>query len=182
MSRVGKKPIKLEEGVTCAKEGHRVLVKGPKGELSLLIGPAFDLEFKDNEIIVKKIKKTPEFEKFFGLTRTLIFNMVHGVKEGFEKRLEIHGVGYRASMKDKTLVLKVGFSHPVEIIPPEGTEIKVEKNTIIISGIDKQVVGEVAAKIRSIRKPEPYKGKGIKYVGEKIKRKAGKAAKAQTTE
>lgn len=178
MSRIGKNPIKLQEGVTLKKEGNRVMVSGPKGELSLVISPAFDLEFVDDTVFVKKVKKVPNADRLFGLTRTLIFNMVSGVKEGYEKKLEIHGVGYRATMNDKTLVLTVGFSHPVNIDPPEGIEVRVEKNNIIIAGIDKQLVGEVAAKIRSIKKPEPYKGKGIKYSEERIRRKAGKAAKA----
>lgn len=178
MSRIGKKPIKLQEGVTLKKEGNRVIISGPKGELSLVINPAFDLEFVNDTIVIKKVKKAPDVNKLFGLTRTLIANMINGVKEGYEKRLEIHGVGYRATMKDRILVLTIGFSHPVEINPPEGIEIRVEKNNIIVSGIDKQLVGEVAAKIRSLKKPEPYKGKGIKYSEEKIRRKAGKTAKA----
>jgi large subunit ribosomal protein L6 len=176
MSRIGKLPIIVKEGVTVTQEGRIVKVVGPKGELSLEINPVIGIEVVDGRINVSVKKNTKDSGAFYGLTRTLISNMVQGVAEGFEKKLEFHGVGYRANMEARDLVMALGFSHPVRYTPREGIEIKVEKNTITISGIDKQLVGQTAAEIRELKKPEPYKGKGIKYEGERIRRKAGKAA------
>ena len=179
MSRVGKKPLTIPDKVDLKVEDGVILVKGPKGELSLVLHPRVELKIEDNELTVTV--KNPEDVKdkaLWGLFRRLIGNLVTGVTEGFEKKLEINGVGYRASAAGKILKLEVGFSHDVNFEIPEGIDVNLEKNIITISGIDKQLVGEVAASIRRVRKPEPYKGKGIKYVDEIIRRKAGKAAKA----
>jgi large subunit ribosomal protein L6 len=176
MSRIGKLPIIVKEGITVTQEGRTVKVSGPKGELSLKINPVIGMEIVDGRINLSVKKNTKDSGSFYGLTRTLISNMVQGVDEGFEKKLEFHGVGYRANMEGRDLVMALGFSHPVRYTPREGIEIKVEKSTITVSGIDKQLVGQTAAEIRELKKPEPYKGKGIKYEGERIRRKAGKAA------
>lgn len=179
MSRVGKKPVSVPEGVTIKMEGRTMVVKGPKGELRQEIHPKVKIDQKDGEITVSVGNPEDKQERaFWGLFRKLIANMVEGVTKGFEKKLEINGIGYRAEIQGKKLVLHVGYSHPVEFDAPEGVDIAVEKNVITVSGIDRQKVGEVAAQVRRIRKPEPYKGKGIKYVDEVIRRKAGKAAKA----
>ena len=178
MSRIGKSPVLIPEKVSVDIDGLTVTVKGPKGELKRLMPEGIKFDKKDNKIIV-----TPSTSKRFsrerhGLCRTLIANMVQGVSEGFVKQLEIIGVGSRAQVKGKNLVVSAGYSHPVEIIPPEGITYKVESNTnVFVSGIDKEIVGNEAAKIRSIRPPEPYKGKGIKYHDERIIRKAGKSGK-----
>lgn len=178
MSRIGKLPVEIKEGVTVAIENGIVSVKGPKGELSYEVSPLFDV-LKENSTVKILIKKeTKETAPLYGLTRTLIYNMVRGVSEGFEKRLSFHGVGFRAAVQEKRLILNVGFSHQVELSIPEGLEVKIEKNIIIVTGADKARIGQFAADIRSIKKPEPYKGKGIKYIDERIRRKAGKAAKA----
>ncbi len=178
MSRIGKKTIQIPEKVEVKIEKNSVLVKGAKGELKLELIPEIKLEKKDNEIFVKvKDESVKQQRSVWGTFRQLIDNMLIGVTQGFEKQLEINGVGYRAELKDKNLILNVGFSQPVEFKIPEGIEIKVEKNTITVSGIDKQLVGETAAQIREIKKPEPYKGKGIKYVDEVVRRKAGKQVK-----
>jgi large subunit ribosomal protein L6 len=176
MSRLGKKPILIPENVEVKIDGQKVFVKGPKGELSCEIRPEIKIEEKEGKIFSSIEKDTRKSNAFWGLSRSLIFNMIEGVTKGFEKRLELIGVGYRVSMEGEELVLKVGFSHLVKIKPPEGINISVEKNTIIVSGIDKQKVGLTAAKIRKIKPCEPYKGKGIKYVGEIIRRKVGKKA------
>lgn len=176
MSRIGKLPIEIKQGVTVTVEGSKVIVSGPKGELSHTLNPEIKVAVEDNTVFVSKNVETKEAAGLHGLTRTLISNMVKGVSEGFEKRLEYHGVGYRANMEGKTLVMALGFSHPVRYSAPEGIEIKVEKNVIVVTGIDKQLVGQIAAEIRGFKKPEPYKGKGIRYQGEKIRRKAGKTA------
>ena len=178
MSRIGKTPVLIPEKVSVDIDGLNVTVKGPKGELKRLMPEGVNLNKKENEILV-----TPSTSKRFsrerhGLCRTLIANMVQGVNEGFVKQLEIVGVGSRAQVKGKNLVVSAGYSHPVEIIPPEGITFKVENNTnVFVIGIDKEIVGNEAAKIRSIRPPEPYKGKGIKYHNERIIRKAGKSGK-----
>lgn len=176
MSRIGKLPIEIKEGVNVTVEGRNVKVSGPKGELSLKTSPKIGIEMIDGRVVLSIKKNTKDSGSYYGLTRTLVSNMITGVSEGFEKKLEFHGVGYRANMEGRDLVMALGFSHPVRYTPREGIEIKVEKNVIAISGIDKQLVGQTAAEIRELKKPEPYKGKGIKYEGERIRRKAGKAA------
>ncbi|OGV10882.1 MAG: 50S ribosomal protein L6 [Ignavibacteria bacterium RIFOXYB2_FULL_36_7] len=177
MSRVGRKPVEIPKGVTITKNGSNVKVKGPKGELESRLHPNISVEIKDNELIVTRPDDTKENKALHGLTRALIQNMVNGVLNVFTKTLDIVGVGYRAELKGKNLLLNIGYSHPIYFMPPEGVMIQTPVQTqIVISGIDKQLVGLVAAKIRSIRKPEPYKGKGIKYSDEQIQRKAGKTA------
>lgn len=177
MSRIGKQPIIVPEGVKVEIEGNLVTVAGPKGELKKEFSSKVDITQKDNQVIVSvKNQEDKEEAALWGLTRSIVANMVQGVTEGFEKKLEISGVGYKAAISGEKLVLNVGFSHPVEYKIPEGIDVTVEKNIITISGADKQLVGQVAAEIRSVRKPEPYKGKGIKYVDEVIRRKVGKAA------
>ena len=177
MSRLGKLPIKLSEGTQVKIEKDFIIVKGPKGELQEKLHDLVKVDISDKEVKVMVVD--PESKKgkaFWGLYRSLINNMVIGVNQGFEKKLEINGVGYRASLSGKKMVLNVGYSHPVEFILPEEINGAVEGNVITISGIDKQLVGEVAAQIRKTRKPEPYKGKGIKYIDEIVRRKAGKTA------
>lgn len=176
MSRIGKLPIEVKEGVTVIIEPNQIKVTGPKGELSQAIHPAVKINQEENVLTVKPKRGAKDGSAFQGLTRTLVANMVKGVTEGFEKKLEFHGVGYRAAVQGKDLVMSLGFSHPVKYTPKEGIEIKVEKNVITVSGIDKQMVGQVASEIRALKKPEPYKGKGIRYQDERIRRKAGKAA------
>ncbi len=181
MSRLGKQPIKLPAGTTAKRDGNRLAITGPKGNLALKLHEQIDLKLDDKEITV--MVKNPGEKKqraFWGLYRSLINNMVAGVNEGFEKKLEIQGVGYRASVQGKNLTLNVGYSHPVIFELPEGIGAQVEGSVITVNGIDKQLVGEIAARIRKIRKPEPYKGKGIKYSGETIRRKAGKTAAKST--
>ena len=177
MSRIGKKPIEIPEAVEVKLDGSILVVKGSKGELKQEIHPLVKVDIKNKEINVSVKNPDDNNEKaLWGLFRSLVFNMVLGVTEGFEKKLEINGVGYKAVLQGKTLVLNVGYSHPVEFSLAEGINCVVEQNVITISGIDKQLVGETAANIRKGRKPEPYKGKGIKYIDEIIRRKAGKAA------
>ncbi len=180
MSRLGKLPIELPEGTEAKLESGFIIVKGPKGELRQKLHPAIKIEVDKENKEGKQIKismKNKENEKekrFWGLYWSLVGNMVRGVNEEFSKKLEINGVGYRAKLENDKLILNVGYSNPVEYELPEGISVKVEKNIITISGIDKYLVGETAAGIRSIRKPEPYKGKGIKYIDEVIRRKSGK--------
>lgn len=177
MSRVGKQPISIPNNVDAKIEGNTLKIKGAKGELSLNFLNNVSLKIENSQIeVIPKDKKDKDNKAIWGLTRALISNMVIGVQEGFEKKLEIQGVGYKAQIQGKKLVMSLGFSHPVEMEFPEGVEIAVEKNIISIKGIDKYLVGETAAKIRSQKKPEPYKGKGIRYEGEIVKRKAGKKA------
>lgn len=177
MSRIGKQLIVIPPGVTAKLDGMILSVKGPKGELKETIHPFVKLDIKDNAISINVSDDKDKFNKsLWGLFGSLISNMIEGVTKGFEKKLEINGVGMRASVTGKKLVLNVGFSHPVDYNIPEGIAIAVAENIITISGIDKQLVGETAAQIRKIKKVEPYKGKGIKYVGEQFIRKAGKAA------
>lgn len=179
MSRIGRKPISLPNGVTLTINNNSIQVKGAKGELQHTFPRSVLFEQKEGILEVKvKNENDRQQRAFWGLARALVSNMIEGVSKGFEKQLEIQGVGYRAEMKGTTLVLHVGYSHPVEIIPLAGASIAVEKNIVTVSGIDKQLVGEVAASIRKVRKPEPYKGKGIRYVGEHVRQKAGKVVKA----
>ena len=177
MSRIGRQPIPVPAGVTISIEPERVTVNGPRGELTERIPRDMQVEQKDGEVLVTRPTDRGEHRALHGLTRSLIANMVEGVTDGFEKRLEIQGVGYRAALKGKNLELALGFSHPVSIAAPEGIEFEVPQPTeIIIRGIDKQLVGQVAADIRKRRPPEPYKGKGIRYKGEQVLRKVGKRA------
>ena len=178
MSRIGKSPVSIPDKVSVEIDGLHITVKGPKGELKRVMPEGIIFDKKENQILVNPSTNKRYSRQRHGLCRTLIFNMVQGVSEGFTKKLEIVGVGSRAQVKGKNLVVSAGYSHPVEIIPPEGITFKVESNTnVFVSGIDKEIVGNEAAKIRSIRPPEPYKGKGIKYHDERIIRKAGKSGK-----
>jgi large subunit ribosomal protein L6 len=178
MSRIGKAPIPVPSGVTVQINGTEVSVKGPKGQLSRTIRPEIEIEQTDGKLVLKRQSEDRIVRGLHGLTRTLIANMVKGVTEGFHRNLEIVGVGYRAQMDGTKLVMQLGYSHPVIIIPPKGIEIVVppKTNMVTVSGSDKQAVGDLAAYIRDRRPPEVYKGKGIKYQGEHIRRKAGKAA------
>jgi large subunit ribosomal protein L6 len=177
MSRVGLKPIEIPDGVTVTFEGSRATVKGPKGTITKDLPPVCRFEQKDKVIQVTIPKDDKYHRSMHGLTRTLLANMVTGVSEGFSKQLEIVGVGYKAEVKGKELVLALGYSHPVVFPIPDGVKIEAPSPTqITVSGIEKDKIGQVAADIRAFRPPEPYKGKGIKYVGEHIRRKAGKAA------
>lgn len=176
MSRIGKKPIQVPDMVDIKLEDQRIIVKGPKGELSLELDARFDVEMREKELIIHAKRQTGNWRAQWGLTRSLISNMIKGVTEGFKKKLEIHGIGYRARLEENYLILDLGFSRPVRYSTPSGIEFSIEKNTVVVSGIDKQQVGQVAAEIRAKKKPEPYKGKGIRYVGEFVRRKAGKKA------
>jgi large subunit ribosomal protein L6 len=177
VSRIGKKPIPIPAGVTIKKDGTLISVKGPKGELSTAVNDVVTVDVQSEEVVVTRPNDLALSRSLHGLTRSLINNMVVGVTEGYERRLDIVGVGYRAELRGKALLLNIGYSHPVMIFPPDGVSIDVPANTeIVITGIDKQLVGQVTAKIRAVRPPEPYKGKGIKYRGEQIRRKAGKSA------
>jgi len=177
MSRIGRKPIAVPEAVTVEVAPGRVAVKGPKGELKQDLSPEMKVEQEDGTIVVSRPTDRGEHRALHGLTRSLIANMVEGVVDGYEKRLEIQGVGYRAQLKGKSLELALGYSHPVSIEPPEGIEFEVPQQTeIVVRGIDKQLVGQVAADIRKRRPPEPYKGKGIRYRDEHVMRKVGKRA------
>mgnify|MGYP001062559789 CR=1 FL=1 len=174
MSRIGQKPIQIPAGVEVKIEGQKVIIKGPRGELSREILPEIKVEIKNNEIFVFPGVESKKIKAFWGLTRQLLFNMVKGVTEGYEKKLEIEGIGFRASLEGENLVLNVGFSHPVKVECPPGIKFSVDKNIITVSGIDKELVGQTAANIRKVKKPDPYKGKGIRYLGEQIRRKVGK--------
>jgi large subunit ribosomal protein L6 len=176
MSRVGRLPVKLPAGVEVKIDEHLVEVKGPKGRLTREIHPEIQIAQEDNILYITRPSDEKQHRALHGLTRSLVQNMVDGVEKGFSKSLNLVGVGYRAALQGKKLVLNVGYSHQVEIEPDEGLEIEVpETNKIIVKGIDKEKVGALAAQIRSIRSPEPYKGKGIKYENEVVRRKAGKA-------
>ncbi|MCG9892642.1 MAG: 50S ribosomal protein L6 [Thermosynechococcaceae cyanobacterium MS004] len=179
MSRIGKRPIPLPDKVSITIAGQTVSVKGPKGELSRSLVPEVTIEQEESgTLLVKRRDESRVARQRHGLSRTLVANMVEGVSQGFQTRLEIQGVGYRAQMQGTKLVLSMGFSHPVTIEPPQGIQIAVENNTnVIVSGIDKEIVGNIAASIRAVRPPEPYKGKGIRYSGEFVRRKVGKAGK-----
>lgn len=178
MSRIGNQPIELPEDVEITLDGQTVTVKGKNGELSREINPAIDVEIEDNVVTFTRENEKKKTKMLHGTTRSMVNNMVLGVTEGYSKKLEIVGVGYRAQMQGNTLALNVGVSHPVEFETPEDLEIEVPSNTeIIIKGADKEAVGALAANIRSVRSPEPYKGKGIRYEGEYILRKEGKTGK-----
>ncbi|PAV27887.1 50S ribosomal protein L6 [Virgibacillus profundi] len=178
MSRIGLKPIEIPQGVEVKQDGNTVSVKGPKGELSRELHQDIKVNIEDNVITLERPSNHKEHRGLHGTTRSLIFNMVEGVSKGFEKSLEIIGVGYRAQKQGNKLVVNAGYSHPIEIDPIDGIEIDVPKNTqVIVKGIDKELVGAIAANIRAIRPPEPYKGKGIRYTSEYVRRKEGKTAK-----
>lgn len=177
MSRIGKKPIQVPSGVTVSINGNDIKIKGPKGELGISYHQNISVSFKDNVIEVTRSNDLKENRSLHGLTRALIQNMIKGVTEEYKKILDIVGVGYKAELKGNNLLLSMGYSHPIYFIPPTGIKLETPTPTqIIVTGIDKQLVGQVASKIRSFRKPEPYKGKGIKYSTEIIRRKAGKTA------
>lgn len=175
MSRIGKLPVQIPDGVTITVDDSQVVVKGPKGELSTPLLDRTKVEVKENQVIVSRLNDEKMSKAQHGLVRSLINNMVIGVTKGFEKKLEVNGVGFRVSGGGQNLDMSLGFSHPVKYQAPQGVQITVDKMNITVSGINKQQVGQVAAEIRSLKKPEPYKGKGIKYADEVILRKAGKA-------
>lgn len=178
MSRIGKQPVSLPSGVTCATQERAVVVKGPKGELSIDLRPEVDIEIEGQQLVVSTSGKggARQARAYHGLTRALIANMVEGVSKGFEKKLEIQGVGWNAQAQGSKVMLNIGFSHPVHIEMPKGVTAETPNNTtIILRGADKQAVGQIAAVIRKIRPPEPYKGKGIRYAGEFVRRKSGKS-------
>jgi large subunit ribosomal protein L6 len=181
MSRIGKRPIPIPDKVSVTLNGQHVVVKGPKGQLERTLPPEVVITQEDNTILVKRRNESRLARQRHGLSRTLVANMVEGVSQGFVKRLQIQGVGYRAQMQGQTLILNVGYSNPVEIDPPENVQLEVPKEgkglSVIINGINKEVVGDVAAKIRAVRPPEVYKGKGIRYLNEVVRLKAGKAGK-----
>lgn len=178
MSRIGKKPIDIPQGVEVKIDGQKVTAKGPLGEETVNVRSEIAVKIENNQVILTKTVDSREADALYGLSRTLVANAVHGVKEGFEKKLEIQGVGYRANMEGKNLNLALGYSHPVIVEPPAGITISVEANTkISVKGTNKQTVGDVAAFIRGKRPPEVYKGKGVRYEGEYVRRKAGKAGK-----
>ena len=181
MSRIGRLPIEIPTGVDVKITGSHVKIKGPKGEMEFTFSPSIELSFKDSEIIVTRPSDTREMRSLHGTTRALIQNMVTGVTDGFQKELQLVGVGYRATMQGNNLVLNVGYSHSVEVESPQGVSLEVgdRAQQVFISGIDKQKVGQIAADIRKVRPPEPYKGKGIRYKDEYIRRKAGKAGKVE---
>jgi large subunit ribosomal protein L6 len=177
MSRIGKKPIPVPQGVTVSLGPGRVSVNGPRGELEQAVSTRMEIVEQDATLVVSRPTDRGTDRAVHGLTRSLVANMVEGVTQGFEKRLEIQGVGYRAKLAGKALELSVGYSHPVTIQAPDGIEFEVPQPTqVIVRGIDKQLVGEIASRIRRVRPPEPYKGKGIRYAGEQVKRKVGKRA------
>lgn len=180
MSKIGKQPVSIPQGVTVSVENSSVLVSGPKGELTFSFKPEIHVTVDANKVTVARKAENKFAKSLHGLTRSVIANMVKGVSEGHEKTLELIGVGYRAQKQGDNLVLNVGFSHPVILEQVPGIQIETKENKIIVSGADKIMVGETAARIRRVRPPEPYKGKGIKYLGEVIRRKAGKAVKATT--
>jgi large subunit ribosomal protein L6 len=178
MSRIGRLPVPVPAGVEVTIEGREVTVKGPKGTLSRQLHPEMGVARDGDQIVVSRPSEAKTHKQLHGLTRTLVNNMVVGVTEGYRKGLEISGVGYRAALVGSKLQLNLGYSHPVEIEPPAGISFEVENPTrLAVVGIDKELVGEVAARVRASRKPEPYKGKGVRYAGEQIRRKAGKAGK-----
>lgn len=178
MSRIGKRPIAIPSKVTVTIDGQHIAVKGPKGELDRVLPEQVTVEQDNDTLRVLRVNESRSARERHGLSRTLVANMVEGVSNGFQKRLEIQGVGYRAQKQGNNLVLNVGYSKPVEIVPPEGVQLAVENNTnVVVSGINKEIVGNTAARIRAVRPPEVYKGKGIRYAGEVVRRKAGKTGK-----
>jgi len=178
MSRVGKKPISIPEGVEVKIEIDKVIIKGPKGELQKEVRPEIKVEVKDEKIFITPKIKTKKTKAVWGLTRTLLFNTIKGVTEGYEEKLEIEGLGFKAFLEGEDLFLHVGFTHPVKIKTSQGIKFSVEKNIITVSGIDKELITQTAANIRKVKPPEPYKGKGIRYLGEVIRKKVGKKAVA----
>ncbi|AFZ59305.1 50S ribosomal protein L6 [Anabaena cylindrica FACHB-243] len=179
MSRIGKRPITVPAKVQVAIDGSKVVVKGPKGELSRVLPSNVIVSQEGETLLVTRRDETRTSRQLHGLSRTLVANMVEGVSLGFQRRLEIQGVGYRAQVQGRNLVLNMGYSHQVQIEPPEGIQFAVEGTTnVIVSGYDKEIVGNTAAKVRGVRPPEPYKGKGIRYAGEVVRRKAGKTGKS----
>ena len=175
MSRIGKQPVSVPSGVTLEMAGQTVKVKGSKGDLSFDLPDAVTGEYKDNELTITPVEGAKNANAMWGMARTMVANMIEGVTNGYKKELELRGVGYRAQMKGNDLSMQLGFSHDVDYSPPEGIKIEAPKPTIVIvSGIDKQQVGQVAAEIRAFRKPEPYKGKGVRYAGEYVRQKEGK--------
>jgi len=174
MSRIGKKPIQIPEDVEVKIDGQKVTIRGPKGELVREFPSEIKVEVKEGNIFVLPKIQTKKTKALWGLMRALLANMVKGVREGYEKKLEIEGLGYKAALEGNDLLLYVGFTHPIRIKTPPGIKFSIEKNIIIVSGIDKELVGQISAKIRKARPPEPYKGKGIRYLGEVIRRKVGK--------
>ncbi|MFH1462210.1 MAG: 50S ribosomal protein L6 [bacterium] len=178
MSRIGKKPILIPDNVDAKIEGQKIIVKGPKGELSREIRPEIKIEVKGQEIFLSPQKEGKETKAFWGLFRALVYNMIKGVAEGFEKKLEIQGIGFKALVEGDKVILNVGYSHAVELEIPKDINVSVEKNIVTISGFDKELVGQVAANIRKVKPPEPYKGKGIRYLGEMVRRKVGKKVAA----
>jgi large subunit ribosomal protein L6 len=178
MSRIGRLPVPVPSGVDVTIEGRELTVKGPKGTLSRTLHPDMSVAKEDGTIVVSRPTEQKTHKQLHGLTRTLVNNMVIGVTDGYRKGLEITGVGYRAALNGKKLTLNLGYSHPIEIDPPEGITFELENPThLAVVGIDKELVGQIAAQVRSTRKPEPYKGKGVRYAGEYVRRKAGKAGK-----
>ncbi len=179
MSRIGKRPIGVPKSVTATLDGNTIKVKGPKGELQRRLHPEMQIVYENGEITVRRPSEESKHKALHGLTRSLVANMVEGVSQGFRRQLDLVGVGFRAAKQGGDLVLSLGYSHPIRYTPPEGVTIEVPVPTqVIVSDTNKEVVGQVAAKIRSFRKPEPYKGKGVMYRGEVIRRKAGKSGKA----
>lgn len=176
MSRIGKKIIIIPEGVSATLQDGKIEVKGPKGSLSFAYSKEMTLEIEGAELTVKNVGRTKKAPALWGLTRALISNMIEGVKDGYVKKLELQGVGYRMAVAGKKINLALGFSHPVSVDVPEGLEAKIEENALVISGIDKQAVGQFAAEVKGLKPVEPYKGKGFRYVGERVRRKAGKKA------
>jgi len=179
MSRIGRMPVEIPGGVQVELSGLNVRVKGPKGELQRLFSPIIEIKMENNQLVITRSSDHPAERAMHGTTRAVLANMIHGVSKGFEVALEVEGVGYRAEMEGKTLALYVGYSHPVKMEPPAGISYEVDTKTrkIKILGFDKELVGQTAANIRNVRPPEPYHGKGIRYAGEHVRRKAGKAGK-----
>lgn len=180
MSRVGKKPILIPEGVEVKVDGQKVIIRGPKGELQREIRPEIKIEIIEKKIVLSPQIETKETKALWGLSRALVNNMVEGVTKGYERKLEIEGVGFRAQLEGKNLILYVGFSHPIKIIAPDDIKFSADKNVISVSGADIEKVSQLAAQIRKTKPPEPYKGKGIRYQGEVVKKKVGKKAVATT--
>lgn len=177
MSRVGKAPITIPDGVKVEMADHLVTATGPKGVLSVQVNPEMIIEIEDAVVTVKRPSDDKTFRSMHGLTRTLVSNVIEGVSRGFEKKLEIVGVGFRGEMKGKKMLLSLGYSHQILVVAPEGIDLAMEgNNVVVVRGISKELVGQIAAKIRSLRKPEPYKGKGVRYQGEVVRKKAGKTA------
>ena len=175
MSRIGKKPVAIPSGVTVTLDGQALTVKGPKGQLAWTVIDDIEIKHENNELVLSPRNDTKRARAMWGLSRTLVGNLVHGVTQGYEEVLELVGVGYRATLKGQSLSMQLGYSHDVDVPPPAGITFAVPKQTEVrIAGIDKQLVGEVAARIRRLRPPEPYKGKGVRYSGEKVRRKEGK--------